>query len=69
MFGGPEAQFRQASQAPNADIDRDCQVSGCWRTYAIQLELPLTTNEEATAYLRALLPELSSRRKAWAQSR
>lgn len=43
--------------------------AGRWGTYAVQLELPLTNNEEAAAYLRALLPELMPRWKAWAQSR
>lgn len=43
--------------------------AGRWGTYAVQLDLPLTTVGEAEAYLRALLPELRQRWKAWAQSR
>jgi hypothetical protein len=38
-------------------------------TYAVQLDLPLTTDAEAEAYLRALLPELIPRWRAWVQSR
>lgn len=38
-------------------------------TYAVQLDLPMTTNDQAAAYLRALLPELLPRWKAWVQSR
>jgi hypothetical protein len=39
--------------------------AGRWGTYAVQLELPLTTDAEAEAYLRALLPELAPRWRAW----
>ena len=42
---------------------------GRWGTYAVQLDLRLTTDEEAKAYLRALFPELRPRWKAWAQGR
>lgn len=37
-----------------------------WGTYAVQLPLPLTTDEEAVRYLTALLPELRPRWEAWA---
>ena len=40
-----------------------------WGTYAVQLELPLTTDAEAEAYLRTLLPELIPRWRKWAQTR
>jgi len=43
--------------------------AGRWGTYAVQMDLPLTTNAEAEAYLRALLPELKPRWKSWAQNR
>lgn len=42
--------------------------AGRWGTYAVQLDLPLTTDAEAEAYLRALLPELIPRWRAWAQA-
>jgi hypothetical protein len=42
---------------------------GRWGTYAVQLDLPLTTDAEAEAYLRALLPELIPRWRKWAQTR
>jgi len=32
-----------------------------WGTYAVALSLPFTSDEEAEAYLRALLPELRQR--------
>lgn len=37
-----------------------------WGTYAVQLPLPMTTDDEAVAYLTALLPELQPR---WEASR
>lgn len=40
-----------------------------WGTYAVQLPLPLTTDDEAAVYLAALLPELRRRWLAWAASR
>jgi hypothetical protein len=43
--------------------------AGRWGTYAVQLNRPLTTDEEAAAYLQALLPELAPRWRAWAQMR
>lgn len=42
---------------------------GRWGTYAVQLPLPLTTDAEAADYLRALLPDLIPRWKAWQASR
>lgn len=43
--------------------------AGRWGTFAVRLDLPLTTDAEAEAYLRALLPELMPRWQAWAQAR
>ena len=43
--------------------------AGRWGTYAVQLDLPLTTDAEAGAYLRALLPELIPRWRTWGQAR
>jgi hypothetical protein len=43
--------------------------AGRWGTYAVQLDLPLTADAEAEAYLRALLPELIPRWRAWVQAR
>jgi hypothetical protein len=43
--------------------------AGRWGTYAVQVDLPLTTDAEAEAFLRALLPELKPRWDAWAQTR
>jgi hypothetical protein len=40
-----------------------------WGTYAVQLSQPLTSNEEAAAYLAALLPDLRPRWQKWAQGR
>jgi hypothetical protein len=45
--GSPE-YFRVATQP-----DR-----GRWGTFAVQLDLPMTANSEAEAFLRALLPKL-----------
>ncbi|MBB2986104.1 hypothetical protein [Terracoccus luteus] len=39
-----------------------------WGTYAVQLPMPLTTDDEAAAYLAALLPELRRRWLAWLAS-
>ena len=39
-----------------------------WGTYAVQLPMPLTTDDEADAYLAALLPELRRRWLAWTVS-
>jgi hypothetical protein len=57
---GEPAYFRQ-SIAPD--------LLGRWGTYAVQLPLPLTTDEEAAAYLTALLPELRTRWQAWRELR
>jgi hypothetical protein len=42
---------------------------GRWDTFALQLPLPLTTANEAAAYLRALLPDLIPHWQAWQASR
>jgi hypothetical protein len=44
-------------------------LAGRWGTYAVQLNRPLTTDEEAAAYLHALLPELAPRWRAWTHVR
>lgn len=36
-----------------------------WGTYAVQLPLPLTTDDEAARYLAVLLPQLRLRWEAW----
>jgi len=36
-----------------------------WGTYAVQLPLPLTSDDEAAAYLAALLPALRPRWQEW----
>lgn len=38
---------------------------GRWGTYTVQQPLPITTDQEAAEYLRALLPELRPRWEAW----
>jgi hypothetical protein len=43
--------------------------TGRWGTYAVNLPLPLTTDAEAAAYLRELLPELRPRWEAWQKIR
>lgn len=43
--------------------------AGRWGTYQVQLPLPLTTDEEAAAYLATLLPDLIPRWQAWVASR
>jgi hypothetical protein len=45
------------------------ESAGRWGTFAVQLDLPLTTDAEAEAYLRALLPDLIPRWQMWAQGR
>ena len=57
---GSPAYFRQLI-APDP--------AGRWGTYAVRLDLPLTTDGEAEAYLRALLPELIPLWRAWTQTR
>lgn len=57
---GSPAYFRQAI-APDPP--------GRWGTYVVRLALPLTSDTEAAAYLRALLPELIPCRRAVAQAR
>ena len=44
-------------------------AGGRWETYAVQQPLPMTTDDEAAAYLAALLPELRSRWVAWRDAR
>ena len=44
------------------------EPSGRWGTFAVQLPLPLTTDVEAAAYVRALLPELIPHWRAWQAS-
>jgi len=41
------------------------EPNGRWGTFAVQLPLPLTNDEEAEQYLRALLPELRPRWESW----
>src|SRR5215211_5171505 len=38
-----------------------------WGTFAVQLPLPMTNDDEATAYLAALLPDLRPRWQEWAR--
>ena len=38
-----------------------------WGTYAVQLPLPLKSDDDAAAYLEALLPELRGRWQRWAE--
>lgn len=42
---------------------------GRWGTYAVQQPLPLTTDEEAANYLRALLPALRPLWETWQNQR
>lgn len=42
---------------------------GRWGTYAVQLPLPMTTDDEAAEYLRALLSDLRPRWEAWRATR
>ncbi len=60
-----EAAYFRVSIAPGSPDD----LTGRWGTYAVQQPLPLTTDDEATAYLAALLPELRQRWMAWRYSR
>jgi hypothetical protein len=45
------------------------EPNGRWGTYAVQLDLPLTTDSEAGNYLRVLLPQLIPRWQAWQATR
>ena len=47
--------------APDALDD----AGGRWGTYAVQQPLPMTTDDEAAAYLAALLPDLRDRWADW----
>lgn len=40
-----------------------------WGTFTVQLPLPMTNDDEAAAYLAALLPDLRPRWKAWVRER
>lgn len=53
---GSPAYFRETIAA---------DPEGRWGTYAVQLPLPMTTDDEAAEYLRAILPELRERWMAW----
>lgn len=57
--GSPE-YFRMAIEPDPADRQS---------TFAVQLDLPMTTSSEAEAYLRAFLPRLIPYWHAWADSR
>ncbi|HLH27511.1 MAG TPA: hypothetical protein VKW77_01270 [Acidimicrobiales bacterium] len=57
---GEPAEFRVLA-APGSEVR--------WGSYSVQLPLPLTTDGEAAAYLRAILPELRPRWEAWRRSR
>jgi hypothetical protein len=61
IWGTGSPSYFKESIAPEPD--------GRWGTYAVQLELPLTNDEEAAAYLTALLPELRPRWLTWQASR
>jgi hypothetical protein len=43
--------------------------SGRWGAWAVQQPLPMTTDEEAAEYLRALLPDLRLRWEQWRETR
>jgi hypothetical protein len=43
--------------------------TGRWGTFAVRLDLPMTTDAEAEAYLRALLPRLIPYWRAWTGSK
>jgi hypothetical protein len=40
-----------------------------WGTFTVQLPLTMTNNDEAAAYLAALLPDLRPRWQAWVRER
>lgn len=61
---GDPAYFTEKIPPDPAD-----EPDGRWGTYAVQLDLPLTTNDEAAAYLRALLPQLVARWRSWHDTR
>lgn len=56
-----EPSYFEESIAPDPE--------GRWGTYAVQQPLPMTTDDEAAEYLRALLPELRRRWEEWRQLR
>jgi hypothetical protein len=56
---GEPVQFKEAI-APDPH--------GRWGTYSVRQPLPMTTDEEAAAYLHALLPELRARWEQWKSS-
>ena len=49
--------------------ERAPERGGRWGTYAVELPLPMTTDEEAAAYLRELLLELRPRWEKWGKTR
>lgn len=67
--GGIATLIWETGEPPYFDEYIAPDPSGRWGTYQVQLPLPLTTDEEAAAYLRALLPDLLPRWRAWAESR
>ncbi len=65
IWGTGQPAYFRLSIAPDSPDD----VTGRWGTYAVQQPLPLTTDDQAAAYLAALLPELRQRWLAWRNCR
>jgi hypothetical protein len=55
--------------AERFEVEIPATPDGRWGTFQVRLPLPMTTNEEAAEYLRALLPKLRTHWEAWKESR
>ena len=66
---GSFALIWETGDPPRFEVSIPAEPNGRWGTYDVQLPLPLTKDEEAAEYLRALLPDLIPQWRAWQSSR
>jgi hypothetical protein len=67
--GGVCTLIWETGEPESFEVEIPGTPDGRWGTFAVRLALPLTTNEEAAEYLRALLPKLRPHWEAWKASR
>lgn len=67
--GGVATLIWETGEPSYFQVSIPADPAGRWGTYAVQLPLPMTTDDEAARYLRALLPDLIPRWRQWQASR
>jgi hypothetical protein len=67
--GGVGGLIWETGEPESFEVELPADPDGRWGTFAVRLPLPMTTNDEAAEYLRALLPRLRPHWEAWKASR